>query len=108
MQSMCLMLLKSFEDIPGYGVMENFLAISEEMVRTKFEMQALNLKVIFHKGLLNDAFSQFRAKKFAAKIAVFCMDGNFFDAHTYQDALYWCYLYGFVQVGGYVVFDAVY
>lgn len=43
MQSMCLMLLKSFEDIPGYGVMENFLAVSEETVRTNFEMyQALD------------------------------------------------------------------
>ena len=43
MQSMCLMLLKSFEDIPVYGVMENFLAVSEETVRTNFEMyQALD------------------------------------------------------------------
>lgn len=87
---MCLMLLKSFEDIPGYGVMVNFLAVSEETVRTIFEMyQALDSKVIFHKhkGLLKDTVPQFRAKNSAAKIAVFRVDGNFYG--SYQDALYY-------------------
>lgn len=93
MQSMCLMLLKSFEDIPGYGVMENFLAVSEETVRTNFEMyQALDSKVIFHKhkGLFNDTVPQFRAKNSAAKIAVFRVDGNFYG--SYHDALYYVQL----------------
>ena len=38
------------------------------------------------------------------KLAVLRVDGNFHD--SYQDALY--YLYGFVPVGGFVIFDDVF
>lgn len=56
-----------------------------------------------HRGLFNQSLPQFYAMLNNAdlKIAVLRIDGNWYDAH--QDALY--YLYSFVPVGGYVIFD---
>ena len=94
-----------FGNISDYGGGERFLAVSEETVRTNFEMyQAVDSKVIFHKGLFKDTLPQFYANNAATKIAVLRVDGNFYD--SYQDVLY--YLYGFVQVGGCVIFDDAY
>eukprot|EP00435_Cladocopium_sp_Y103_P030900 s2160_g7.t1 len=95
----------AFERIPGYGKSVDFLAISEATARANFELfQALDSKVIFHKGLFKDTLPQFHANNPAAKLAVLRVDANFYT--SYQDTLY--YLYGFVQVGGYVIFDDAY
>lgn len=57
-----------------------------------------------HKGLLNQSLPQFYQKhsKSGMSISVLCIDVKWYDAN--QDALY--YLYGFVPVGGYVVFSS--
>eukprot|EP00435_Cladocopium_sp_Y103_P071654 s1005_g38.t1 len=94
----------AFDKIPQYNAKTKLLSVSEETVRANFEMyQALDSKVIFHKGLFKDTLPQFHVKNPAAKLAVLRVDGNFYD--SYQDALY--YMYGFVPVGGYVIFDDV-
>lgn len=56
-----------------------------------------------HRGLFNQSLPPFYAmhSNNDLKIAVLRIDGNWYDAH--QDALY--YLYSFVPVGGYVIFD---
>ncbi|CAK9065206.1 unnamed protein product [Durusdinium trenchii] len=63
-------------------------------------------KVHFYKGLFKDTLPGFYANhtNSALKLAVLRVDGNFHD--FYQDALY--YLYSFVSVGGFVIFDDVY
>ena len=62
--------------------------------------------VFFYKGLFKDTLPGYYAKHKDSnmKLAVLRVDGNFHD--SYQDALY--YLYGFVPVGGFVIFDDVF
>ena len=63
-------------------------------------------KVFFYRGLFQTTLPPFYAKHkdSGLQLAVLRVDGNFHD--SYQDALY--NLYGFVPVGGYVIFDDVF
>ena len=61
--------------------------------------------VSFHKGLFKDTLPKFYQKYSGSTMAISVLriDANWYDAH--QDALY--YMYEFVPVGGYVIFDDV-
>lgn len=94
----------AFESLPNYGATSSFLENSEETVRHNFAKYALlDERVIFHKGVFKDSVPSFNKANPGMQLAVLRIDGNFYD--SYQDALY--FLYGFVPVGGFVIFDDI-
>ena len=100
----------AFGTIPDYSSSAEFLAVRIETVMSGFHMYdayGSNMSnVFFYKGLFKDTLPGYYAKHKGSnmKLAVLRVDGNFHD--SYQDALY--YLYGFVPVGGFVIFDDVF
>jgi len=100
-----VLIFDAFEKLPGYGMAENFLSISEDSVRKAFDLYGASLDgVEFHKGLFKDTLSTFRKDRISSgkkPIAILRIDGNFYD--SYQDCLY--NLYDFVPVGGVIIFD---
>ena len=97
----------AFDALPSYGDVANFIAVPEEAVRFGFQLyNVFDSKIIFYKGLFKDTLPGFYTNHTHDKmqLAVLRVDGNFYD--SYQDTLY--YLYGFVSVGGFVIFDDVY
>lgn len=97
-------LFDAFGRIPGYGPATEFLAVTLEEVMNNFDTYGLGEGVDYVPGLFNETLPHFRrAFKRAphSDIAVLRIDGNFYE--SYQDALY--YLWEFVPVGGYVIFD---
>ena len=82
------------------------LVTSPRKILEWFELFGVRTRnVSLHRGLFNDTLPRFH-KKYAGtqlKLSVLRIDGNWYDSH--QDALF--YLYEFVPVGGYVIFDDV-
>jgi hypothetical protein len=97
-------LFDAFGRIPGYGAASEFLAVTLPEVRDNFAAYGLHDGVEFNAGLFNETLPRFYHKHKGdrfARIAVLRIDGNFYE--SYQDALY--YLWEFVPVGGFVIFD---
>lgn len=92
----------AFESLPGYGENANFLANSQHTVEHNFwKYGMLDEGVIFIRGLFGKTLPEYKQDNPKSEIAVLRIDGNFYD--SYQDAMY--YLYEFVPVGGFVIFD---
>ncbi|CAE7041843.1 tylF [Symbiodinium natans] len=93
--------------IPHYDLeVRRKLVTSPRKILEWFELFGVRTRnVSLHRGLFNDTLPRFH-KKYAGtqlKLSVLRIDGNWYDSH--QDALF--YLYEFVPVGGYVIFDDV-
>jgi len=93
--------------VPSYNPWTRLtLAVNPQDIVTWFELYGVDHhKVQFYRGLFKRTLPKFYEEHRASelKIAVLRIDANFHD--SYQDALF--YLYEFVPVGGYVIFDDV-
>eukprot|EP00439_Symbiodinium_sp_Y106_P035080 s4146_g4.t1 len=97
-------LFDAFEAMGTYGKKAERLHVDLESVQKNFELFGVrDERVKYHQGLFKETMRQFWQdhSKSDQKIAILRIDANFYDSH--QDALY--YLYNFVPVGGYVIFD---
>jgi len=100
----------AFESISSYDAkVRSFLAVPEDNVVTSFKVFGMyDENVKFHKGIFKQTVPDFMRKEdkrgpAGERLAILRVDANHHD--SYQDALY--YLYGFVPVGGFVIFDDV-
>ena len=85
-----LVLFDAFEEIPkaSYGRASDFLFNSQQDVVDAFESFDLNnSNVHYKKGLFQDTTQEFQTDAILTQIAVFRIDGNFYD--SYQDTLYY-------------------
>ena len=101
-----LFLFDAFEEIPksSYGDASGFLFNTQQDVVDIFESLGLMVpNVYFKKGLFQKTVPEMENDPLLAQIAVFRIDGNFYD--SYHDALY--YGYEKIPVGGIVIFDDV-
>ena len=93
--------------VPDYEPEQRkLLAVSPKTIKGWFEMLGIGHQdVVIHRGLLSDTLPPFHRKhrNSSFQISVLRVDVNWYDPH--QDALY--YLYEFVPIGGYVIFDDV-
>lgn len=97
-------LVDAFEAMDTYGKKAERLRVDLESVQKNFELFGVqDERVKYHQGLFKETMRRFWQdfSKSDQKIAILRIDANFYDSH--QDALY--YLYNFVPVGGYVIFD---